>query len=161
MSSRQWDSVLRLCEGDSRISIISGTLPREEVAALQSLSDCFVSLHRAEGFGRNIAEAMLLGKPVITSNFSGNIDFTNEVTAFMVGGNTIPVETDQYSFSEGQYWFDADVTIAAERMQQCIEDTTERTRRAAAGKEFVRTHYAPRAVGDRYFARLQTLRLVH
>jgi glycosyltransferase involved in cell wall biosynthesis len=158
--SQQWDEVLRLCEGDPRISIISGALPREEVIALQALSDCFVSLHRAEGFGRNIAEAMMLGKPVIASNFSGNTDFTNDTTAFMVGGDTIPVLPDQYSFSEGQYWFDADVATAAEMMKQCVEEASERERRSAAGQAFVRSHYAPESVGRRYLERLQTLNLV-
>jgi glycosyltransferase involved in cell wall biosynthesis len=158
--SQQWDEVLRLCEGDSRISIISGALPREEVIALQSLADCFVSLHRAEGFGRNIAEAMLLGKPVIASNFSGNTDFTNDTTAFMVSGETIPVLPEQYSFSEGQYWFDADVASAAAMMQRCVEEKSERDTRAAAGQAFVRSHYAPESVGRRYLERLQTLKLV-
>jgi glycosyltransferase involved in cell wall biosynthesis len=157
--SEQWDEVLRLCEGDPRISIISGALPREEVIALQSLSDCFVSLHRAEGFGRNIAEAMLLGKPVIASNFSGNTDFTNDTTAFMVGGETIPVLPEQYSFSAGQSWFNADVALAAAMMRRCFEDKPEREARAAAGQTFVRSHYAPELVGRRYLERLQTLKL--
>ncbi|WP_345813084.1 glycosyltransferase [Paraburkholderia sp. PREW-6R] len=158
--SAQWDKVLLLCEGDPRISIISGALPREKVIALQSLADCFVSLHRAEGFGRNIAEAMLLGKPVIASNFSGNTDFTNDTTAFMVDGETIPVLPEQYSFGAGQSWFDADVDSAAAMMQRCFQDKPERDARAAAGQAFVRSRYAPESVGRRYLERLQTLKLV-
>lgn len=153
----EWDEVARIAASDPRISILSGALPREEVIALQSLADCFVSLHRAEGFGRNVAEAMWLGKPVIVSAFSGNMDFTNPETAWMVGGSTLPVRPGEYSFAEGQHWFDADVNDAAQRMRECVESRARRETLALAGQAFVRERYAPANVGRRYLERLHTL----
>lgn len=155
--SAEWNEVMRLAAADPRISILSGALPREQVIALQSLADCFVSLHRAEGFGRNIAEAMWLGKPVIVSAFSGNLDFTNERTAWLVGGATLPVRPGEYSFAEGQFWWDADVAEAAQCMRECVEAPAERDARARAGQAFVREHYSPASVGRRYVERLQAL----
>ncbi|MCO1456910.1 glycosyltransferase [Burkholderia multivorans] len=158
--SSQWDAVLQLVRNDSRVTIISEAFERERVIGLQSVCDCFVSLHRAEGFGRNIAEAMLLGKPVIASDFSGNRDFTTDATAFMVGGETVPVQPGEYSFGDGQFWWDADVAVAAEAMRRCVEDETERDRRAANGKAHIMEHYAPAAVGRNYAERLRTLGLL-
>ncbi|WP_377731418.1 glycosyltransferase [Paraburkholderia caffeinitolerans] len=155
--SAEWDEVVRLAASDPRISILSGALQREQVIALQLLADCFVSLHRAEGFGRNIAEAMWLGKPVVVSAFSGNTDFTSDSTAWMVGGTTIPVRPGEYSFAEGQHWWDADVDEAAQRMRQVFEAPAQREARARAGQAFVRERYAPANVGRRYVERLRAL----
>jgi glycosyltransferase involved in cell wall biosynthesis len=124
---------------------------------LQSVCDCFVSLHRAEGFGRNIAEAMLLGKPVIVSAFSGNRDFTNEETAFLVHGALIPVRSGEYPFHEGQVWLDPDVEAAADAMRRCINDQVERNRRARNGQKLISETYSPGAVGRRYSERLSEL----
>nr|WP_249172403.1 glycosyltransferase [Burkholderia dolosa] len=159
-SSPQWDAVLERVRNDPRVTIISEAFERERVIGLQSVCDCFVSLHRAEGFGRNIAEAMLLGKPVIASDFSGNRDFTTDATAFVVGGETVPVQPGEYSFGTGQFWWDADVAMAAEFMRRCIEDGAERDRRAANGKAYIIEHYAPAAVGRNYAERLRTLGLL-
>ncbi|WP_051983779.1 glycosyltransferase family 4 protein [Burkholderia pyrrocinia] len=159
-SSPQWDAVLELVHNDPRVTIISEAFERERVIGLQSVCDCFVSLHRAEGFGRNIAEAMLLGKPVIASDFSGNRDFTTDATAFVVGGETVPVHPGEYSFGDGQFWWDADVAAAAECMLRCVEDEAERDRRAANGKAYIIEHYAPAAVGRNYVERLRTLGLL-
>jgi len=156
-SSSEWDELLRLSSKDDRITIISETMERQKVIGLQAVCDCFVSLHRAEGFGRNIAEAMILGKPVIVSKFSGNTDFTNDKTAFMVDGETVPVKPNEYTFSEGQYWWDADVVSAAEMMRLCIDDDNERKLRADAGQAFVSKHYSPESVGKKYFERLNSL----
>lgn len=156
--SDQWAEVMALCRDDARISVISEAVSREAIIGLQSVCDCFVSLHRAEGFGRNIAEAMLLEKPVIVSAFSGNTDFTNEGTAFMVGGQTIPVRAGEYAFAEGQHWWDADVEMAAEHMRRCVEDPSERRQRALAGRHFVAAHYSPEAVGRNYLERLRQLK---
>ena len=157
-SSPDWGEILLRCRNDCRITLISETLSREQVIGLQSVCDCFVSLHRAEGFGRNIAEAMLLGKPVIVSDFSGNTDFTNDSTAFMVSGKTIPVRQGQYPFAEGQHWFDVDITVAVDMMHLCVDNAAERASRAAAGQAFVATQYSPETVGWNYVSRLNALK---
>jgi glycosyltransferase involved in cell wall biosynthesis len=90
--------------GDPRIVVIDQELDRPRAIALLALCDCFVSLHRSEGFGRGPAEAMLLGKPVIATDYSGTRDFVTKDTAFRVGCELVPVGKDEYPGATGQVW---------------------------------------------------------
>ena len=85
-SPRSRDALNETVRGDPRILVIDQELARPRAIALVALADCFVSLHRSEGFGRGPAEAMLLGKPVITTDYSGTRDFATAETALLVGG---------------------------------------------------------------------------
>ena len=75
-------------------------------------------------------------------------------------GETVRVHPGEYSFGDGQFWWDADVAAAAECMLRCVEDEAERDRRAANGKAYIIEHYAPAAVGRNYVERLRTLGLL-
>src|SRR5213075_3478239 len=68
--------------GRPDIVLKDGYLSQTENNTLTALADCYVSLHRSEGFGLTIAEAMALGKPVIATGYSGNIEFTNEDNSY-------------------------------------------------------------------------------
>ena len=70
-----WQRILKLAATDSRIHIIDQMLSKPEVLGLYKVCDCFVSLHRVEGFGRGIAEALLLRLNVIATDHGGNVDF--------------------------------------------------------------------------------------
>ena len=72
-----------LCE-DHNIRIIDGVISRKEVASLMRVADCYVSLHRSEGFGLTLAEAMSFEKPVIATGFSGNMEFMNPANSYLV-----------------------------------------------------------------------------
>ncbi len=152
-----WRSVMESCGNDPRIITINETFYRERILGLFNCCDAFVSLHRAEGFGRTIAEAMLLGKPVVVTNFSGNTDFTNLETAFLVDGPFIPVKKDDYHFGEGQYWCDPDVEQAAHQMRRCLEDSEQASMKAMAGQELVRRRFSAAAVGAAWIERLREL----
>jgi len=76
--------LLKEINKDKRIKIISKRLTRDEVYSLLDISDAYVSLHRSEGYGLTMVEAMSLGKPVICTNYSGNTDFTKENNSFLV-----------------------------------------------------------------------------
>jgi glycosyltransferase involved in cell wall biosynthesis len=152
-----WRTVVESCGNDPRIITINETFDRERILGLFNCCDAFVSLHRAEGFGRTIAEAMLLGKPVVVTNFSGNTDFTNSETAFLVDGPLIPVKKDDYHFGEGQYWCDPDVEQAAHQMRRCLEDSERASMKAKAGQELVRRGFSPAAVGIAWIERLREL----
>ena len=153
----EWAEVVQMASSDPRITLLSEVMARERVVGLQSVCDCFVSLHRAEGFGRNIAEAMLLGKPVVVSAFSGNMDFTDEETAFLVQGDLVRVSPGEYPFHQGQVWLDPDLEAAADAMMRVVDDPTMRNRRAAKGREVASARYAPEVVGRRYLQRLKSL----
>lgn len=145
--------------GDSkRISIINKRYSREDVFGLQVACDAFVSLHRSEGFGRNIAEAMSYGKPVVATDFSGSSEFVRDQTACPIKYNLIPVPETSYPFSDGQYWAQPDIEHAAWAMQKLFHDDTFRFEKGRAGQHFIRENFNERAIGKKYATRLSNIR---
>lgn len=116
--SPAWKRLLNLIGGDKRIHLITSVFRRPDVLSLYDQCDCYVSLHRAEGFGRGIAEAMLLGKEVIATAYSGNMDFCNQPGIGLVRHQTRRLEPGDYFYGEGQFWADPDLNHAAELMRQ-------------------------------------------
>jgi glycosyltransferase involved in cell wall biosynthesis len=159
LSDPQWRAFLAQCD-DPRITVKNAAYTRRETLGLFASCDAFVSLHRAEGFGRGIAEAMLLEKPVIVSRYSGNLDFTTDDNAYLVDGREIAVQPGEYLLEREQFWFDADVDAAAHAMRACFEDTARTRRYARAGRETIARAHAPHVVGAAYRARLQALGLL-
>ncbi|WP_233828478.1 glycosyltransferase family 4 protein [Paraburkholderia sp. ZP32-5] len=149
-----WRAVLDLTAGDSRIHIVSERLSRQDSTDFMACCDAYISLHRSEGFGRVIAEAMVLGQPVVVTNFSGNVDFCEADTAFLVDGELIPLRPGDYLFAEGQYWCDPEVSIAAEQLKRMIDDAPLRERIAQAGKARIERDYSVQAVARAYAQRL-------
>jgi glycosyltransferase involved in cell wall biosynthesis len=145
-----WDEFLSLATNDHRVIIIDQVLSSRDLLDLAHSCDCYVSLHRSEGFGRCIAEAMLLEIPVIVSNFSGNTDFCNSETAFLVEGEKIPVKPGDYIFHENQFWFDADLQEASDLMSLVIDDPSERSKIAKNGKKFIEDHHSLDAITPIY-----------
>lgn len=100
------------------VFFIVDNLRKDEVNSLIKNVDVYVSLHRAEGFGLVLAEAMQLGTAVIATAWSGNMEFMNEDVACLVAYKLIPVTTEQGGFSQKSVWADADVGQAAEYMKK-------------------------------------------
>lgn len=102
---------------DRRIITVHEELSKAELHCLYASMDCLLSLHRSEGFGRNIAEAMLLKTPVITTGFSGNMQFCNSSNALLCRYRLVDLELNDYFFSSNQYWAEPDIEHAAELMR--------------------------------------------
>jgi len=149
-TNTELNSLIEKIKADDRIELINQTLSTDELLALNKRSHCFVSLHRSEGFGRNIAENMLLGRPVICSAFSGNLDFCFENNSYLVEGKTIPVKAGQYAFSRNQYWFDASVEHAAVRMREVYENRENAEKVAKAGGDYIKSFHSVTEAGKRY-----------
>jgi glycosyltransferase involved in cell wall biosynthesis len=155
-----WSMLAKLAEKDDRIILINEAFTRSQTVGLFNVCDAYVSLHRAEGFGRTIAEAMLLGKPVIVTNHSGNTDFTTVQTAFLVDGPLVRLGPMDYPFGEGQYWCEPDIDQAALHMRTCFFDKEGTAQIARAGKRFVQDNHNPEIIGKQYRKRLQALGLL-
>jgi glycosyltransferase involved in cell wall biosynthesis len=89
------------------ILLINKTLARQAVYNLEALCDRFVSLHRSEGFGLGLAECMYLGKPVIGTHWSGNVDFMNHKNSCPVDYTLVPLAKDSGPYQRGQIWAEA------------------------------------------------------
>lgn len=118
-SRKQIRSVL---DGYTNVYLIEETLSRDEVNSLTKCVDVVVSLHRAEGFGLVLAEAMLLGTPTVATNWSSNTEFMNENVACMVDYELITIEKDMPPFKAGNRWADANLDQAAGYMKKLYED---------------------------------------
>jgi len=140
-------AIIEAARLEPRIRIIDDVLSRDEMLSLVRQSDCYVSLHRSEGFGLGMAEALAFGKPVIGTNYSGNTDFLSDRTGFPVSATLRPVQPGEYVYSTGQSWAEPDEAAAVEAMRCVFQDPLERQRRAAAGKALVETRYGRENVG--------------
>jgi glycosyltransferase involved in cell wall biosynthesis len=141
--------------GDRSVRLIEGELPDAAVKNLVRSCDCFVSLHRSEGFGRLLAEAMLMGKPVISTAYSGNLDFTTDANSCLVSHRLVPVPEGAYPFWRGQVWAEPDVDHAVWWMERLVGDWRLRARIGQAARTEIQTRLSTRAAGVRYLARLR------
>ena len=113
--------------GASNIRFETRTLPLADNHALTACADIVLSLHRSEGFGLVPAEGMLLGKPVVLTDWSGNTDFTDDQTAALVPFRLIPAVDPRGVFqAPGAVWAEADVSAAAEHLRRLADDPAER-----------------------------------
>lgn len=110
-----WERVVAEIGSDRRIIVLEGTMDRPRAVALMAGCDCLVSLHRSEGFGRNIAEAKLLGLKVVATGYSGCVDFLKREER--VAYTMVPVG-DNYPFGQGFYWAEPDIEDAARKMRK-------------------------------------------
>lgn len=157
IASPQWAELLAAIGDDDRIVSIDRSLSRGQLLDLYRSIDAYVSLHRSEGFGRNIAEAMLLGKPVIVTAHSGNMDFTLHDSAALVPARLCPVRQGEYAYGTGQSWADPDIAAAAEAMRRMVSDRPWREGLAERAQSFIREAHSPLAVGQAWARRLEAL----
>ena len=147
-------------EQDADIFLVERTLARPEVAALIGLCDAVLSLHRAEGFGLLIAEAMQLGRPVIATDYAATTELLSPVTGYPVDYRLVPVPPAAYPFGDGQVWADPDLDHAAWLMARLADEPGLATERVAAARAHLDQNYSPRSVAATQLARLRELGLV-
>jgi glycosyltransferase involved in cell wall biosynthesis len=151
------NSLLGAIHGDQRIQLIDGEFCRPRAITLLTLTDCFLSLHRCEGFGRGPAEAMLLGKPVIATAYSGTTDFATRETTLLVDYQLVPLGKEEYPGASGQVWAEPDIDAAAAAMRRVAADGALAKRLGDAGKNRIRKFYNPTTIGRRYVERMTTI----
>ena len=155
----QLSQLVQAVGDDPAILLFHGTFPRGKVTSLMSLADAFVSLHRSEGFGRSLAETMLLGKPVIATNFSGNTDFMRQDNSCLVNYSLIPVKAGQYPFAEGQVWAEPDIDHAAWHMRRLAYNQPYVRLISQKARQTIAEDYNLSVTGARYRKRLELLGL--
>jgi glycosyltransferase involved in cell wall biosynthesis len=141
----------------SRIILIDRTMTDNETKNLVRCTDAFVSLHRSEGFGRGMAEAMYLGKPVVATGYSGNMTFMNAGNAHLVDYRLVPLEPDAYPFWQGQVWADPDVDAAAAKLVELVDSPEAGRELGRKASLDIRRTLSYRAAGSRYVDRIETI----
>ncbi|HEY4248762.1 MAG TPA: glycosyltransferase [Lacunisphaera sp.] len=138
-------------------TIISTTLSRTEIYELESTCDCFVSLHRSEGFGIAVAESMYLGKPVISTDWSGTAEFVTADNGCPVRCELIALESNHGPYAKGQTWAEPEVAHAAWWMRRLSEDRALGARLGAAARVRMEERYSPAVIGARFRRRLESI----
>jgi glycosyltransferase involved in cell wall biosynthesis len=134
---------LRLAVNDRPdIVLLEEYLDADELAALMNVADCYVSLHRSEGFGLTIAEAMALGKPVIATAYSGNLDFMSPDTAYLVGWTNGEVPAGCTPYPAGAMWAEPDLNEAARLMRHVHEHPDQAREVGLRAKKVVATGHS-------------------
>ena len=115
--SPEWQWLQLRAAEDPRIHLVAASLERDELLALYGCCDVFLSLHRSEGFGRGMAEALQLGVDVISTAYGGNTDFCSGPLAHPVRFQTVPIPRGAYPCADGHHWAEPDLEHASALMQ--------------------------------------------
>ena len=150
---------------DDKIIIIDKIMNRSEINTLIDLSDCYISLHRSEGFGLTMAEAMHLKKPIIATGYSGNMDFMNKKNSFLVKYKLTKVDIvdimkrnwSPLPFQKGYVWAEPDTNHAAKLMRYVYRERKYSAKIGAQASEDVRRKLNPRKVGSLMVSRLKKI----
>ena len=155
-----WQKFEKSCKSDKRIHLMNQTMDRGEVLGLINICDAYVSPHRAEGFGRTLTEAMLLGKPVVATNYSGNAFYMNPQVTFPVDYDLVPVKRGDYHFVEdedGAVWAKPNIAHLAAQMQAAMVAAKDPQFKANL-LAYAQQTFAPGRTGQLLQARLESLK---
>ncbi|WP_158742874.1 glycosyltransferase family 4 protein [Acidisphaera sp. L21] len=153
-----WAQIAHHCAADFRISVINETFSFAELLAFKQLCNCYVSLHRSEGWGFGMIEAMQLGIPVIATAYSGNMEFCNEQTCYLVEYELVGPQPHEYIFVERDSQWAEPRTASASAAMREVEQNRERALEiGAAGQLNVRTNFSVEAIAGRYAERLHEI----
>ncbi len=140
-----------------RITLLDATLESMDRFRLLASADAFVSLHRSEGFGLVIAEAMALRRSVVVTNWSGNADFTTPQNAAIVAHRPVRSLEAHGPYAAGTLWAEPDLDDAARQMRRVWEDGPWRASLGEAAAQTIATRFSPAVVGGIIEARLERL----
>jgi glycosyltransferase involved in cell wall biosynthesis len=152
-----WDDLKATAAADPRITIIEANLDRPKLLALYGCCDAFVSLHRSEGLGLGMAEALQLGLDVIATSYGGNSDFLAGPLAHPISYQLVPVRDEEYPHHEGLVWADPDVDQAADRMRDIVTARRANPRPDPAVIQAYRDQFSAARIGALYRLRLEEL----
>jgi FkbM family methyltransferase len=140
------------------VHLIDRYVSAQEKDAMLAACDCYVSLHRSEGFGLTPAEAMYLGKPVIATGYSGNLDYMTPRNSYLVDYALKPVGPGNFPYPANGEWADPDVEHAAQLMRDVVENPSEAARRGRQAALDIRAEFSPAAAGETMVRRLEQVR---
>lgn len=127
---------------------------RPRMDDLVAATDILLSLHRAEGFGLNIAQAMAAGKPAIATGWSGNADFMTDANSVPIRSSLRPLAPGDYPFGRGQHWAEPDLDHAVEALRLLVGDPGLRMRLGRQAAADTRAALCPERIGRMAAARI-------
>ena len=155
---RIWRSIESLVSSDQRIKLVNETMQYKDVLKLKKAADCYVSLHRSEGWGFGMIEAMNLDTPVICTAYSGNVDFCSSNNCWLVDYEEVYLGDWDYIFVKpGQKWADPSVRHAASCMRELFNNPSLATQKSKNATEYISRNYSADVIGARYASRIEEI----
>ena len=136
------------------IHLVEDTVPVEAKNAMIANCDCYVSLHRSEGLGLTMAEAMYFGRPVIATAYSGNLDFMTEDNSFLVPYTNAKIGPHADPYPPDGEWAEPDLAAAAAMMRGVVADPEAAAARARRAAIDIRHTHSPEAAAASIEARV-------
>lgn len=152
------ERVLAAAREHSDIRLIDGYLSPTDNRSLSVVCDCYVSLHRAEGFGLGMAEAMWNGKPVIATGYSGNLDFMTDTNSLLVDHELVAIGDGFDPYPADGVWAQPSIEHASALMRRVFGDREMATNLGATAADSIRRTHSPAAAGGILEARLEQIR---
>lgn len=149
--------LLKAASERSDITVIDSYYSRSETSRLISLADCYVSLHRSEGLGLTLSEAMSYGVPVIATNYSGNTDFMNNRNSFLIGWDRTAVGEGAGGYNSTATWAEPRISDAVSAMQYVFQNQNEARVRGAQGRDDVLGDFSVERSGAIMKSRLEEI----
>lgn len=149
-----YDALKQSVEGLPSVIFLDEVFSRDKIYALEANCDCMISLHRAEGFGLGPAEMMYLGKPVIATGWSGNMEFMNNMNSFPVNYCLKPLDHSVGVYESGIEWAEPDIEHAAHCLAKLLADPSLSKQIGNRARTTIKTSLNSKIVGLQYRARL-------
>jgi len=140
------------------IILLDREYSRAEVNTLIANCDCYVSLHRSEGFGFGPAEAMAVGKPIIATQWSGNIDYMRPDNSIGITYTLVTIQEDYGPYKKGQVWAEPDIADATRAMKRLAQDRDLGHKLGRNAQATIAAEFSPAAVGELMRKRLAAIR---
>ncbi|MBE5842683.1 MAG: glycosyltransferase family 4 protein [Butyrivibrio sp.] len=147
-----------LMSGYENVYILTDSFSKEEFNSLIKCADAHISLHRSEGFGLVMAEAMFLGTPTVATNWSANAEFMSEDACCMVPVNIIEIEKETPPYHKGNHWADPDVYVAADFIRRLHDDKEFYEYKKNAAAKLIRENMSPEKAGEAIRERIRNIR---
>ena len=158
---RIWQDIDEVVRRDPRITIVDETLGYRHLLGLKTMCDCYVSLHRSEGWGFGLIEAMQLEKPVIATAYSGNMDFCRPDNCYLVEFDLItPIPSEYIYVERGSLWADPSVASAAAHMRDVYLRPEQAKARGRVAADFVQRNFSLASIAARYGSRITEINTI-
>lgn len=154
---QQKQALNALIAEDPRIHHIESYLSKAEINSLLYHCDCYVSLHRSEGFGLTMAEAMFYGKPVIATGYSSNLEFMNLNNSFLVSYQLTEIPLNYGPYKKGSIWANPNINHASFLMKSLFENRQHSETVGKLGAQTIQTLLSPETRGKLIKKRLENI----
>lgn len=147
--------------GFKNIKIVEKIYDKPVLHKIIKACDAYVSLHKSEGFGLTMAEAMYYGNPVIATNYSGNLQFMNDENSFLVDFEKSKISSSNLNYDSETLWSEPNVEHAAEQMKIVRENSDFVKSKAAKGQETILTDLSAKKIGMLVKNRVEEIMLIY